>query len=172
MGATATPVFLSLGSNIDREHNIRSGLDRLADQFGQVQLSPVYESVAVGFDGAPFLNLVVRIETALPPGVLADLLHDIEAEHGRVRGDKKYASRTLDIDILTYGELTGEVDGMVLPRDEILKHAFVLQPLADLVPQERHPVLGETYRELLSRTDFSAQGLWQVPFRWPAGGDR
>lgn len=172
MGATAAPVFLSLGSNIDREHNIRSGLDRLAAQFGQVELSPVYESVAVGFEGAAFLNLVARIETSLAPGKLADLLHDIEAEHGRVRGDKKYASRTLDIDILTYGELTGEVDGMVLPRDEILRYAFVLQPLADLAPEGRHPVLGETYRELLQRTDFSAQRLWQVPFEWPAAGGR
>ncbi|AJD49412.1 7, 8-Dihydro-6-hydroxymethylpterin-pyrophosphokinase, HPPK [Isoalcanivorax pacificus W11-5] len=163
-----TRVYLSLGSNIDREHNIRAGLDALAAQFGEVHLSPVYESEAVGFDGAPFLNLVARIDTGLPLGELAGLLRDIEADHGRVRGDKKFASRTLDIDVLTYGDLTGLVDGVELPRDEILKHAFVLRPLADLAPQARHPVLGETYAALLARLDMSAQKLWQVPFRWPA----
>jgi 2-amino-4-hydroxy-6-hydroxymethyldihydropteridine diphosphokinase len=163
-----TRVYLSLGSNIDREHNIRAGLDALAAQFGDVHLSPVYESEAVGFDGEPFLNLVARIDTGLPLGELAGLLRDIEAAHGRVRGDKKFASRTLDIDVLTYGDLTGLVDGVELPRDEILKHAFVLRPLADLAPQARHPVLGETYAALLARLDMSAQKLWQVPFRWPA----
>lgn len=163
-----TRVYLSLGSNIDREHNIRAGLDALAAQFGEVHLSPVYESEAVGFDGAPFLNLVARIDTGLPLGELAGLLRDIEADHGRVRGDKKFASRTLDIDVLTYGDLTGLVDGVELPRDEILKHAFVLRPLADLAPQARHPVLGETYAALLARLDMSAQKLWQVPFSWPA----
>lgn len=165
---TMTRVYLSLGSNIDREHNIRAGLDALAAQFGEVHLSPVYESEAVGFDGAPFLNLVACIDTGLPLGELAGLLRDIEADHGRVRGDKKFASRTLDIDVLTYGDLTGLIDGVELPRDEILKHAFVLRPLADLAPQTRHPVLGETYAALLARLDMSAQKLWQVPFRWPA----
>ncbi|KAF0810628.1 7,8-dihydro-6-hydroxymethylpterin-pyrophosphokinase [Alcanivorax sp. S71-1-4] len=168
MASQATRVYLSLGSNIDREHNIRAGLDALAAQFGDVHLSPVYESEAVGFDGEPFLNLVARIDTGLPLGELAGLLRDIEAAHGRVRGDKKFASRTLDIDVLTYGDLTGLVDGVELPRDEILKHAFVLRPLADLAPQARHPVLGETYAALLARLDMSAQKLWQVPFRWPA----
>lgn len=168
MASQATRVYLSLGSNIDREHNIRTGLDALAAQFGDVHLSPVYESEAVGFDGEPFLNLVARIDTGLPLGELAGLLRDIEAAHGRVRGDKKFASRTLDIDVLTYGDLTGLVDGVELPRDEILKHAFVLRPLADLAPQARHPVLGETYAALLARLDMSAQKLWQVPFRWPA----
>jgi len=168
MASQASRVYLSLGSNIDREHNIRSGLDALAALFGEVRLSPVYESEAVGFDGDPFLNLVAGIDTPLPLGELAARLRDIEADHGRVRGDKKFASRTLDIDVLTYGDLTGVIDGVELPRDEILKHAFVLRPLADLAPQARHPLLGESYAALLARLDMSAQKLWQVPFRWPA----
>lgn len=160
-------VFLSLGSNIDRDANIRGGLDALASQFGEVRLSPVYESEAVGFDGAAFYNLVAEIRTDMPVGVLAEVLRDIEAAHGRRRGEKKFSSRTLDIDILTYGNLCGEIDGVQLPRDEILKHAFVLLPLADLAPDARHPESGKRYVELWQALDLSGQKLWQVPFHWP-----
>lgn len=160
-------VYLSLGSNIDRAHNIRSGLEQLEREFGGLRLSPVYESEAVGFDGSPFFNLVVGIETDLPVVELAGRLRDIERAHGRVRGEKKFASRTLDIDILTYDRLTGDIGGVQLPRDEILKHAFVLRPLADLAPDERHPVLDKSYRDLLADTNFPGQALWAVPFDWP-----
>lgn len=157
-------VFLSFGSNIDREHNIRAGLDALEKQFGAVRLSPVYESEAVGFDGEPFINLIAEIHTSLSVGELAQVLRDIEADHGRTRGEKKFSSRTLDIDILTYGDLSGEIDGISLPRDEILKHAFVLRPLADMAPELLHPQLKESYAALLARLDMSKQKLWQVPF--------
>lgn len=162
-------VFLSLGSNIDRAHNIRSGLDRLAEIFAGLRLSPVYESEAVGFDGSPFLNLVVAIDTGLPVAQLADQLREIERSHGRVRGEKKFSSRTLDIDILTYDQQSGDVDGVKLPRGEILKHAFVLKPLADLAPDAVHPALKKSYRELLAETEFPGQVLWTVPFEWPGG---
>lgn len=162
--ASDTQVYLSLGSNIDREHNIRSGLDALEASFGELAISPVYESEAVGFDGDAFYNLVVGIRTSLTVGELTRSLKRMESDHGRVRGEKKFASRTLDIDILTYGEATGTVDGVQLPRDEILKHAFVLLPLVDLAPDESHPETGESYRDILSRTDFDAQKLWVVPF--------
>ena len=160
-------VFLSLGSNIDREVNIRGGLNALAAQFGEVRLSPVYESEAVGFDGAAFYNLVAEIHTSMPVGALAQVLRDIEAAHGRRRGEKKFSSRTLDIDILTYGNLCGDIDGVQLPRDEILKHAFVLLPLADLAPDGRHPENGRGYAEMWQTLDLSGQKLWQVPFDWP-----
>lgn len=162
-----TRVYLSFGSNIDREHNIRSGLDALARHFPQLVLSPVYESSAVGFDGEAFLNLVVAIDTELSVGELSAMLRAIEADHGRTRGEKKFASRTLDIDILTYGDAVGVIDGVELPRDEILKHAFVLKPLADIAPEERHPLLQKNYAELLAAKDFSSQSLWPVPFQWP-----
>ena len=157
-------VFLSLGSNINREDNIRGGLDALETLFGEVALSPVYESEAVGFDGEPFLNLVAEIHTDMPVGELAQALRDIEAAHGRTRSEKKFSSRTLDIDILTYGTAVGEIDGISLPRDEILKHAFVLKPLAHIAAQCLHPLKQTSYAELLELLDMSAQKLWQVPF--------
>lgn len=162
--ASQAQVFLSLGSNIDREHNIRSGLNALARIFTPLAISPVYESEAVGFDGDAFYNLVVGLKATLSVGELAACLKDIEKDHGRVRGEKKFSSRTLDIDILTYNDCVGEVDGVQLPRDEILKHAFVLKPLVDLAPDALHPETKTSYQALLKAADFSGQNLWVVPF--------
>lgn len=157
-----TLVYLGLGSNIDRKRNLRGGIARLRESFPGLRLSTVYESEAVGFEGAPFFNLVAEIETGLSVGELAALLRDIEKEHGRVRGEKKFSSRTLDIDILTYGDKTGDIEGVSLPRDEILRYAFVLAPLAELAPDTLHPVVRRSYRELLAEADFNDQKLWPV----------
>lgn len=164
MDSSDTQVYLSLGSNIDREHNIRSGLDALEAVFGELEISPVYESEAVGFDGDAFYNLVVGIRTAMTVAELTSCLKGMEKDHGRVRGEKKFASRTLDIDILTYGDAVGSIDGVQLPRDEILKHAFVLKPLVDLAPDGVHPETGEAYQEILKQSNFDAQKLWVVAF--------
>lgn len=155
-------VYLSLGSNIDRERNLGGGIARLRQMFPGLRLSTVYESEAVGFHGAPFFNLVAEIETSLPVGELATRFRQIEEEHGRVRGEKKFSSRTLDIDILTYDDVVGDVDGVSLPRGEILEYAFVLRPLADLAPDALHPVVRRSYRALLAETDFEGQKLWPV----------
>ena len=126
-------VYLGVGSNIDRENNIRGALRALEERYGDIMVSPVYESAAVGFDGSPFYNLVVAIDTDKTVGMLAAELRAIEEAWGRDRRSPKFSSRTLDIDILTWGNACGEVDGVSLPRDEVLKYAFVLKPLADLV---------------------------------------
>ena len=160
-------VFLSLGSNIDRERHIRAGLDALAQRFGELDVSRVFESEAVGFAGDNFYNLVVGIHTELPVGRLALGLREIEDANGRLRAGPKFSARTLDIDILTYDALTGTVDGVKLPRGEILKNAFVLLPLAELVPNAVHPVVGKSYRELWEEYDQASQKLWPVAFDWP-----
>ena len=138
-------VYLGLGSNIDRERNIRAALHALEAAFEPLLISPVYESESVGFAGSNFYNLVVGIDTDLSVGELAAFLHGIEDANGRVRGGPKFAPRTLDIDILTYGNACGEIDGVQLPRDEILKNAFVLRPLADIAPNDRHPETVRTF---------------------------
>jgi 2-amino-4-hydroxy-6-hydroxymethyldihydropteridine diphosphokinase len=159
-----TRAWLGLGSNVDRERHIRAALAALRARFGVLVVSPVYDSAAVGFSGNAFLNLVVGIDSDLPVGELAAFLRALEEANGRVRGPQKFNDRTLDIDILTFGDTVGVVDGVALPRDEIVRHAFVLRPLVDVAPQERHPQLGVTYRELLARSDFAAQALRVVPF--------
>ena len=141
-------VFVGVGSNVDRETNIRSGLAALGLAFGELQLSPVYCSAAVGFAGEDFLNLVIRFNTELSVAELGLRLRAIETAHGRGTSMPKFSSRTLDLDILLYGDASGEIDGVTLPREEVVYNAFVLRPLAELAPQSRHPRLGKTFAEL------------------------
>ncbi|MBA55887.1 MAG: 2-amino-4-hydroxy-6-hydroxymethyldihydropteridine diphosphokinase [Pseudomonadales bacterium] len=155
-------VYLSLGSNIDRERYIRAGLNALEAKFGGLIVSPVYESEAVGFDGDNFYNLVVGIETYLSVGELQRVIKAIEDDNGRVRSGPKFSPRTLDIDILTYDDRVGEVDGVALPRDEILTNAFVLLPLADVAGAELHPQVQRSYAELWADYDKQQQALWPV----------
>lgn len=155
-----TRVWLSLGSNVDRERHIRAALAALRTRFGETVVSPVYDCAAVGFDGNPFLNLVAGIDTDLSVGALAAWLRALEEANGRVReAGRRYNDRTLDIDILTFGAQCGTIDGVTLPRGEIVKHAFVLRPLVDVAGDETHPALGITYRDLLAQKDFSAQPM-------------
>lgn len=159
-------VYLSLGSNIDRERHLRAAHVALTAQFGPLRLSSVYESVAVGFAGDHFYNLVAAIDTVLAVGALAAQLRAIEEANGRCRSGPKFSSRTLDIDILTYGDALGVIDGVQLPRDEVLKNAFVLQPLAEIAGEARHPETGLSYAEHWAAYDKSQQSLWIVPFSW------
>ena len=156
-------VWLSLGSNIDREKNIRAAVVALKGVFGELILSPVYEAEAVGFPGGPpFLNLVVGAETEQGPLELIELFRRMEAEQGRRRGADKFAPRTLDIDLLTYGDQVIRLGEVHLPRDEITRYAFILLPLAEVAGEERHPLSGLSYRELWERFDRASQSLWRV----------
>jgi 2-amino-4-hydroxy-6-hydroxymethyldihydropteridine diphosphokinase len=160
-------VWLSIGSNIDRERYIRAAISALHRQFGELVLSSVYETPAEGFQGDPFYNLVVGIDTELPPEQLHPLFRAIEDANGRDRSGPKFAARTLDIDMLTYGDAVTERGGKALPRDEILKYAFVLCPLAEVAPDECHPQLGRSYAELWAGFAPAARdGLQRIPFDW------
>ena len=159
-------VYVSIGSNIDQERNILACLDALSSAFGELMLSPVYESEAVGFEGENFYNLVAGFDTTMPVGELSRFLRRIESDNGRRREGPKYSSRTLDIDILTYDDLAGEVDGVELPRDEILENAFVLLPLVDVAPDLVHPVTGKTCRQIWQSFELDGQKLWPIDFTW------
>jgi len=154
--------WLSIGSNQNREGSIRGAVADLRSAFGELRLSPVYESPAEGFDGNPFLNLVASIDTDLTVGQIDQILRGIEDAHGRVRGPEKFAPRTLDIDLLTYGDAVGTLDGRELPRDEILKYAFVLGPLAEVAPEEVLPGSGRTYGDLWRAAGLSLHPLHPV----------
>jgi 2-amino-4-hydroxy-6-hydroxymethyldihydropteridine diphosphokinase len=148
-------VFLSIGSNIDREAHIPSALAELEQRFGPLTVSSIYETAAVGFEGPPFHNLVVAFSTDLPVEKVAEILTDIEERHGRTRQCKKFSSRTLDIDLILYNDLVRREDKPNLPRDEIIRYAFVLEPLAEIAPNQRHPITGERYADLWARFDKS-----------------
>lgn len=162
---TEASVFLSLGSNVAREQHITAALDVLANEFGELAMSSVYESEAVGFDGEPFLNLVVGIRSALPVAELSALLKQWEADNGRRPDAPRFSPRTLDLDILTVNELVGTFSGVELPRGEILRNAFVLCPLSEIAPNQIHPVAGKSYARLWQEYT-QDQRLWPVPFRW------
>ncbi len=158
-------VYISIGSNIDRERYVAAALDALQQWFGELEVSPVYESESVGFNGSLFLNLVVGVSTDWSVAELSRRFKQLEADNGRRRDVPKFAARTLDLDILTYDDKVGRVDGVELPRGEILKNAFVLQPLSDIAPDARHPVCGKTYGQLW-REYHTDQKLWPVDFTW------
>ncbi|WNO08612.1 2-amino-4-hydroxy-6-hydroxymethyldihydropteridine diphosphokinase [Teredinibacter sp. KSP-S5-2] len=155
-------VYLSLGSNINKEDNIKSGVVALKKEFGLVALSSVYESEAVGFDGDNFHNLVAMIDTDMDIKSLSQYLRSLEQAHGRDRNAPKFSARTLDIDILTYDSLIGVHSGVELPRSEILKNAFVLWPLAEIAPNECHPVQGKTYASLWTSFHLNGQKIWKA----------
>jgi len=159
-------VYVSIGSNIERRQHIESALRMLAELFGPLVQSSVYESAAVGFESAPFYNLVVGFETDLSPGVVRDHLHAIEDSNGRDRS-ADLGARTLDLDILLYDDLVTDRDGVELPRPDIARYAFVLGPLAEIAGSLRHPVFGNRFDEMWSEFRDDSQVLQRVD--WPAG---
>lgn len=161
-----TAIYLSLGSNVERHKNITAALDALAALLGDLQISSVYESKSVGFDGSNFFNLVVGAHTTLSIVELSETLKRIEDNNGRKRNGSKFSPRTLDIDILTYGDFVGVESDIELPRAEITKNAFVLLPLSEIAPDGLHPQLQKNYRDLWLDYDRASQSLWVIDFEW------
>jgi 2-amino-4-hydroxy-6-hydroxymethyldihydropteridine diphosphokinase len=163
-------ILISVGSNINKEHNTACGLQALHDSFERLLLSTVFESESVGFAGDNFLNLVVRAYTTCSIEEVCARLKAIEDEQGRTR-DKKFGNRTLDLDLLTYDN-TITVKPIVLPREEIEYNAFVLRPMAEIVPEQIHPRTQKTYahlwNEFLSHSNNKHQRLWPSGFTWSA----
>lgn len=141
-------IFASLGSNQNREENIRSAVQSLRTIFGTLRLSSVYQNKAVGFDGDDFLNMVVAFNSDMTPQAIQQQFRQIEDEHGRIRHGEKFAPRLLDIDLILYGDLVCDEAGLKLPRIDIIEYAFVLLPLAELKPEGVHPVLKTTYAQM------------------------
>jgi len=140
--------YLSLGANLDPVQHLRRALRELRERFGDVLVSPVYRTAAVGFDGADFLNAAAIIDSDLDPIALDAWLHALEDAHGRRRDQPRFSDRPLDIDIIFFDDrvLTGP-GHLEIPRPE-LRHAFVLKPLFDLAPGFRDPRSGRTLAEL------------------------
>ncbi|MDD3518663.1 MAG: 2-amino-4-hydroxy-6-hydroxymethyldihydropteridine diphosphokinase [Chromatiales bacterium] len=155
-------VYVGIGSNIDRERNVRAALLELRARFGELAQSPVYESPAEGFVGEPFFNLVVGFDTDLPVDALRAQLREIEVVHGRDPAAHGFVARTLDLDLLLYGE---RVDATLkLPHPDILKYPFVLKPFSELVPTLRHPVAGRALVELWCDAGLEDGRLRRVEF--------
>lgn len=155
-----TTVYISLGSNIDRERYLQAGLAGLSQLSSGMTVSTIYEAEPVGFSGPNFFNCVAVIETSLSLDTLLQALKQLELQHGRSPGAVKNQSRTLDLDILLYGDTVRDTYP-VLPRSDIYKFAFVLQPLMELCPHREIPGDGRTVTELWRASRFE-QALWPV----------
>lgn len=158
-------IYISIGSNIDAENNIRHAINALQAHYGKLILSSVYESEAVGFDGDNFLNLVAGVNTDEDVHTVAATLRKIEDENGRDRSGPRFSSRTVDLDLLLYDDLVIKEDGLELPRDEITKNAFVLLPLEEIAPQLIHPLSGDTMCDHWMNFDQDSQKLWAIDFK-------
>lgn len=146
----AVTVLLSLGSNVEPERHLRAALDELRGRFGEVVVSPAYRTAAVGFDGAPFVNNAAMLRTDEPLDALEAWLHALEDRHGRDRSGPRLSDRTLDVDVVFFGDaVVRDGERVRVPRAE-LKHAFVLKPLADIAPDFVDPLGGRTLAELWS----------------------
>ena len=159
-------VYISLGSNIDREVLTRAGVAALTQQFGELLLSSVYKSQAVGFEGEDFYNMVIALQTDKDVRSVSQVLRQIEDEHGRDRSGPRFSSRTLDLDLLLYDDLIIDEDKLQIPRDEILERAFVLWPLAEISPDLIHPQVKKTYTELWQAFDKTKEKLEPIEFEF------
>ena len=158
-------IYISIGSNIDAEKNIRLSIHSLQDHYGKLILSSVYESEAVGFDGDNFLNLVVAVKTEEDVHTVVASLRKIEDENGRDRSGPRFSPRTVDLDLLLYDDLILHEEGLDIPRDEITKNAFVLLPLEEIAPQLIHPISGNTMCDHWMSFDKESQKLWAIDFK-------
>lgn len=157
-------IYISIGSNTNRAYHIRQAVQQLQHHFGALQLSSVYESEAIGFDGDAFYNLVAGANTTLAITECIGLFKQIEDNYGRDRSAERFSGRTLDLDLLSYDDIVCQ-QPVELPRPEITRNAFVLWPLAEVAPQQLHPLTGLSYQQLWQQYP-KQQKLWPVPFNW------
>ncbi len=148
-----TTAYIALGSNLgDRQETLRSAIATLR-QLGSVRaISSFYETEPVGMVEQPdFLNAVVALRTSLPPQELMAELLRMEQQHGRDRSASvPKGPRTLDLDLLSYGDVVMETTTLTLPHPSLAERRFVLVPLAEIAPHWLHPLSGKTAATLLS----------------------
>lgn len=152
-------VVLGLGTNIDRQRSLRAGLAALRQLDAKMIVSSIYESDAVGFDGAPFYNCVVQLHSELALAKLVSELKAIENANGRNRAVQSGEGKGLDIDVLLYDDLQGCFEGVELPRADITRYAHVLLPLAEIAPADCLPGTTTSFKTLWDNFDAAEQRL-------------
>jgi 2-amino-4-hydroxy-6-hydroxymethyldihydropteridine diphosphokinase len=163
-----TAVFVAAGSNVEPVANLHRALDVLARHYPSLRCSRAYRNAAVGFEGEDFVNLVLAFDTDDDVRTVLGHLHEAEAACGRARNAPKWAPRSMDLDVLLYGDTVADEPGLVLPRPDLVRRAYMLGPMAELAPDLVHPTLGATMRELWRDFDRQAHAMQPVDLGWPA----
>jgi 2-amino-4-hydroxy-6-hydroxymethyldihydropteridine diphosphokinase len=158
--ATKVDVFLSIGSNIAPEDNLRMACKELAADYGDLNMSSVYRNKAVGFEGDDFLNMVVGFNTAVAPEQIFARIEQLHKQEGREYQENSFCSRTLDLDILLYGDLVRQ--HLKLPHQDLDKYGFVLRPMVEVAPELQHPVSGKTMSQLWDGFDAETHPMQKV----------
>jgi len=160
-------VYVAAGSNVTPRANLGRALRLMREAWPDLRVSPAYANKAFGFEGEDFINLVAGFTTDEPLAVVLGRLHAIEAACGRPREAPKWAPRSMDLDVLLYGNEAGEFPGATLPRPDLLKRAYMLGPRADIAPDVVHPTAGQSIAELWA--DFDADGHALTPVELDQG---
>jgi 2-amino-4-hydroxy-6-hydroxymethyldihydropteridine diphosphokinase len=155
-------VYVAAGSNVRPESYLPRAVKLMEEQFKPLRVSPAYRNRAVGFEGSDFINLVVGFSTVLPFAGVRERLQQIEAACDREPNAPKWAPRSMDLDVLLFGDLISNEPGLIVPRPDLLKRAYMLKPLFDIAPDVVHPTLEKTIAELWAEFDQSAHELVKV----------
>lgn len=157
-------VFISLGSNLkDRYTNIKLAIYYLSRLGEVLKKSSIYETSPVENENQPnFLNCVVELRTILPPFKLLKELKKIEKKLGRVRTNKRYQPRTIDLDILFYDKEIISTKELTIPHEKLHKRKFVLWPLAEIAPNFIHPILKKTIKKIKNGLRDKTQKIYRI----------
>ena len=157
-----TDVYVAAGSNVEPENHLRMALRALERIYAPLKVSPAYRNKAVGFNGADFVNLVVGFSTEEPVAQVRERLQQVESLCGRLPDAPKWASRSMDLDILLYGQLINNEPGLVIPRPDLLRRPYMLKPMADIAPEVQHPLQKKSMRELWEAFDSAGHEMREV----------
>jgi 2-amino-4-hydroxy-6-hydroxymethyldihydropteridine diphosphokinase len=157
-----TPVYVAAGSNVEPEKHLAQAAAEILHTWHDAEFSTAYANRAVGFDGPDFINLVVGFHTAHPIGFVVARLRAIETRCGRPRFAPKWASRTMDLDVLMFGDRVETTSDYTLPRPDLLKRPYMLGPMAEIAPHVRHPVEHRTIAELWAAFDRDGHSMTPV----------
>jgi 2-amino-4-hydroxy-6-hydroxymethyldihydropteridine diphosphokinase len=155
-------VFVAAGSNLQPETHLPRACADIRHSWPDAVFSRAYRNVAVGFDGPDFINLVVGFTTAQPLDTVIARLRAIETQCGRPRYAPKWASRTMDLDVLLFGDLVEKTADYTLPRPDLLKRPYMLGPLAEIAPEVVHPVAQKTIAQLWKEFDRDGHAMNEV----------
>jgi len=146
-------VFVAAGSNLEPEKNLVRACADISHSWHDAVFSRAYRNVAVGFEGPDFINLVLGFTTLQPLEAVIARLRAIETQCGRPRYAPKWASRTMDLDVLLYGDRVEKTTEYTLPRPDLLKRPYMLGPMAEIAAEVVHPTANKTIGQLWEEFD-------------------